>query len=214
MPGQISNRLDEYISKRLHAYIEASYLHMLQVQEEEQPKKVAHRKDKDAKTKEISRSAERDLEDIESLLERGLLDESCYCDTKSKILADGKKKKEQLKKEYKENSKDLLEGKELGYLNLFVFKCWYLIRKEILPQNIPDFKISEIDDWIKDFLKSKNYQKQNPELKKTSFYTLKDIQRIIKIFQKGKESQYIKHFASLIDHIYDNPKVAPIPYPE
>jgi hypothetical protein len=203
------------ISPRLLAFIEEEYLYMFNKQELEVPLREAHRLDKDAKRKTIERNREINLKKIESLYLDGILKEKDFQAGKVRILNKEKKEKEQLEKENKESLKHLLEGKTNGNFNLFVIKCYYLIRKEKFLQNKSDLKkLSEIENWIINFLKSKKYKKQNSQKRKELYYNLKDIQRITTIFLKGKESQYYEHFTSLIDQQFKNPKPKPIPYPE
>ena len=195
------------ISDPLLAFIEKEYQHMVRKQGLEAPLKEAHRLDKDLRRQQIKRTTEKNLKKIESLYLDGILDEKDFQEAKVKILKKEKKEKKQSAKEDKEDLKHLLEGKTNGNFNLFVIKGYYLIRKEKFSQSKSDIKkLSEIENWIINFLKSKKYKKQKPHGKINPYFTLKDIQRIIKIFLKGKESKYYEYITSLIDHIYENPQ--------
>lgn len=176
---------------KLIAFIEYQFVSLLNAEKRDAEERKKHIATKDRDRKEIENKTESSIKKIDSLFKDGFVDETCLDKIKASILAYPDREKAKLNKLYIEDGKDLLEGKEHGQFNNFIFLCWYLIIKEDPPPNLVD-----IYKWISDFLVSKKYKK-----KSNNEYNVKDIQQIIKVY-KEKISSSPSYLPSYIEYIY------------
>jgi hypothetical protein len=173
------------ISKQLQDFIEARFQEMRRNEEKLPEEKKEDKRRRERERKQRARELDKDLKALARLKAKGFIKGSQKTSVKKMRM----KYEEILDLESKCNP---LYGKGHVDFNIFVMRCYYLIKKATDKREIEIFR------WVAEFLEARKYKKA-----KGGKYVANDIKQII--YNYFEDFAMKSHWEAWFDHEYANP---------